>query len=190
MPHFCRIDDCWQELGISPPVVVFDGTHTWVCDKGGNTLTEIDPSTGATLQTVTGFNNPQSLAFDGTNLWVGSNPSSLFKVSTSGAILATYSVGARLSSLTFDGVNLWGTFDQNGQAVEISTSTGSILNTYSTGTQQKASVFDVTTCGRLTRSAHPLRKSRFGSYTHSTGGTTAEWNRASDIVWPFSRQHS
>jgi hypothetical protein len=73
---------------------------------------------------------------------MGSNPGLLCKISTSGAILATYTVGARLSSLTFDGVSLWGTFDQTNQAVEINPSTGAVLNTYGTGAQPKASVFD------------------------------------------------
>jgi DNA-binding beta-propeller fold protein YncE len=61
--------------------VVFDGTHIWVVNAGGNipptqqpSVTELNASTGAWVQTLSGesysFVSPEAAAFDGGHIWV------------------------------------------------------------------------------------------------------------------------
>jgi len=56
-----------------PTGIAFDGTHLWVPNNNGNSVTEIDASNGAWVQTLSGgsygFNGPRGISFDGTHLW-------------------------------------------------------------------------------------------------------------------------
>jgi DNA-binding beta-propeller fold protein YncE len=56
--------------------VAFDGTNIWVADPGGNTVTKLLASSGATIGTYSVGNNPSALAFDGANIWVANEASS------------------------------------------------------------------------------------------------------------------
>ena len=57
-----------------PQAVASDGTHLWVMNAGGNSLTELNLSNGSLVRVVSGasygFNGPAALASDGTHLWV------------------------------------------------------------------------------------------------------------------------
>ena len=57
-----------------PVAVSSDGTHVWVVNKGGNSVTELDASSGTTVQVISGssfgFNQPTAVFSDGTHVWV------------------------------------------------------------------------------------------------------------------------
>jgi len=57
-----------------PQAVAFDGTHLWVTNDIGNSVTELNAADGSWVQTLSGgtyrLNLPQSIAFDGTHVWV------------------------------------------------------------------------------------------------------------------------
>ena len=53
-----------------PAAVSSDGTHVWVANSDGNTVTELDASTGAVVQTITVGSSPGSVSSDGTDVWV------------------------------------------------------------------------------------------------------------------------
>lgn len=57
-----------------PAEVAFDGSHLWVTNSGGSTVSEVNPSDGSPVQVLSdpsyGFNNPQGMAFDGRHLWI------------------------------------------------------------------------------------------------------------------------
>jgi DNA-binding beta-propeller fold protein YncE len=57
-----------------PLGVAFDGTHIWVANSCGSSVTELNASDGSWVQTLTnasyGFSAPWGLAFDGTHIWV------------------------------------------------------------------------------------------------------------------------
>ncbi len=58
--------------GFNYPVgIAFDGTHIWVTNPPGNSVTELNASNGAWVRTLSGgsygFAEPESIAFDGTN---------------------------------------------------------------------------------------------------------------------------
>lgn len=61
--------------GFNYPVgIAFDGTHIWVTNYAGSSVTELDASDGAWVQTLTannyGFDYPWGIAFDGSHIWV------------------------------------------------------------------------------------------------------------------------
>ena len=53
--------------------VAFDGTHLWVTNQNGSSVTELNASNGSWVRTLSGgsygFNHPEGVAFDGTHLW-------------------------------------------------------------------------------------------------------------------------
>ena len=53
-----------------PNGVSSDGTHVWVTNAASDTVTELDASTGAVVQTITGSANPAGVSSDGTHAWV------------------------------------------------------------------------------------------------------------------------
>jgi DNA-binding beta-propeller fold protein YncE len=65
----------WQRLRVQrPEAISFDGTHLWITNFDGNSVTEITPSNGSLVQLLGdgsyGFNEPAGIAFDSTRLWV------------------------------------------------------------------------------------------------------------------------
>jgi hypothetical protein len=57
-----------------PYGVAFDGSHIWVTNSNGNSVTELNASDGSLVQTLSGgsygFNGPEGVAFDGSHIWV------------------------------------------------------------------------------------------------------------------------
>ena len=58
----------------SPDAVSSDGTHVWVANADGDSVTELDAATGALVHVIIGasygFNDPDAIASDGTHVWV------------------------------------------------------------------------------------------------------------------------
>ena len=54
--------------------MAFDGSHLWITNLLGASVTELNASNGSLVRTVSGgsygFNAPSGIAFDGHNLWV------------------------------------------------------------------------------------------------------------------------
>ena len=59
--------------GKRPRGVSSDGTHVWVANPGGDTVTELDASTGAVVQTTGVGYNPLGVSSDGTHVWVANS---------------------------------------------------------------------------------------------------------------------
>ena len=100
-----------------PYGLAFDGTHLWVANYSGNSLTELNASDGSWVRTLSGgsygFNGPLGVAFDGTHLWVTNyTGSSVTELNASdGSWVRTLSGGsygfANPYGLAFDGSHLW-----------------------------------------------------------------------------------
>jgi DNA-binding beta-propeller fold protein YncE len=60
-----------------PDSVSSDGTHAWITNYVSNTVTELNSSTGALVQILSGasfgFDNPDAVSSDGTHVWVASS---------------------------------------------------------------------------------------------------------------------
>lgn len=58
----------------SPAAVSSDASHVWVANVAGNSMTELDASTGAVVQVISGpsfgFNQPDAVSSDGAHVWI------------------------------------------------------------------------------------------------------------------------
>lgn len=54
--------------------IAVDGTHIWVTNYNGNSVTELNASDGSWIRTVSGpeygFNTPDGITSDGVHMWV------------------------------------------------------------------------------------------------------------------------
>jgi streptogramin lyase len=57
-----------------PDAVSSDGTHVWVANSGGDSVTELDAATGALVKVILGaryqFNYPDAVSSDASHVWV------------------------------------------------------------------------------------------------------------------------
>jgi|HubBroStandDraft_1064217.scaffolds.fasta_scaffold230105_1 hypothetical protein len=63
----------------APHALAYDGTRVWVANAGGDSVTEVDASSGGLVRTLSGgsygFDEPLALAYDGTRIWVANDGS-------------------------------------------------------------------------------------------------------------------
>ena len=61
----------------SPDAISSDGTHVWVANHGGDSVTELNAATGTLAKVIQGssygFDQPAAISSDGTQVWVA-NP--------------------------------------------------------------------------------------------------------------------
>jgi len=126
-----------------PQAIAFDGSHLWITNANGNSVTEISASDGSWVRTLSGgnygFSGPQAIAFDGSHLWV-TNPGgdSVTEMSTSdGSWVRTLSGGSYgfglPEGIAFDGSHLWIANIASNSVTEANASDGSWVRTLSGG---------------------------------------------------------
>ncbi len=98
--------------GIAPNGIAFDGSRIWMANfgpAGSVSIVTPGPTIPWTVTTVTaGFSAPAGILFDGANIWVTDNPAgTLLKLSSTGAVLQTVTVGASPAFPVSDGTNIW-----------------------------------------------------------------------------------
>ena len=54
---------------------MFDGRSIWIANSGSNTVTQLDYTNGALIDTTPVGNSPLGLCFDGTAVWVANKTS-------------------------------------------------------------------------------------------------------------------
>lgn len=93
-----------------PKGVAFDGSSIWVANSSIDTVSKIDPVTGARSDYATG-DGPVAVAFDGTNIWVANrNDNTVSKIAPAGTAPGTpinYTTGVAPVSVAYDGANIW-----------------------------------------------------------------------------------
>ena len=57
-------------VGAKPFGLAFDGTHLWVANGSGNSVTKLRVSDGGAVGTYAVGSGPAAIAFDGTHIWV------------------------------------------------------------------------------------------------------------------------
>ena len=60
-------------VGDAPRGVAFDGTHIWVANRNGGTVSKIVAATGAVTDTIAVGDSPREVAFDGTHIWTANS---------------------------------------------------------------------------------------------------------------------
>ncbi len=118
-----------------PHGVAYDGTHLWITNEGGDSVTEVNASDGAWVQTLSGgnygFNLPTDITFDGSHLWVtNAGSSTVTELNASdGSWVRTLSGGSYgfnyPSGIVFDGAHLWVTNYYGNSVTEVNASDGS-----------------------------------------------------------------
>ncbi len=122
-------------MGIEPFGVSSDGTHVWVANSADNTVTELDASTGAVIQTIAVGIEPEGVSSDGTHVWVtnsGTDTVTELDAST-GAVIQTITVGREPFGVSSDGTHVWVANSADGTVTELDASTGAVIQTITVG---------------------------------------------------------
>ena len=130
-----------------PDAFASDGTHLWVANEGGNSVTELNLSDGSLVRVIAGSSYglyfPIALASDGTHLWVANlyddlatntgrsvTELNLSDGSLVQVIRSTYAFNFP-SSLTSDGTHLWVANSGGNSVTELNLSDGSLVQVIS-----------------------------------------------------------
>jgi hypothetical protein len=121
-----------SNLGDSPNGLTFDGARVWTANASGS-VSIITPgaTTPWSVTTVTtGFSSLTGALYDGTNVWVSDiNLGALLKLDSSGAILATVTVGTQPLYPVFDGTNIWVPNNSSDSISVVRASDGAVVRT-------------------------------------------------------------
>jgi YVTN family beta-propeller protein len=128
-------------VGSVPGGISSDGTHVWVTNYHGNTVTELDASTGAVVQTIGVGSGPEGISSDNADVWVANygsgNGNTVTELDAStGAVVQTIGVGNfPPNSISSDGTHVWvASFDYIGSSLtELGASTGAVIGTIGVG---------------------------------------------------------
>ena len=117
-----------------PLAIAVDGTHVWVANYGGGSVTELNASDGSWERTLYGFNEPGRIAADGTHVWVpNSGGGSVTELNASdGSWVRTLSGGSYGFNVPWaiavDGTDIW-VANQGGSVTGLNASDGSWVRT-------------------------------------------------------------
>ena len=109
--------------------IAFDGTTLWIANSLANTVSRMNPTTGAKTDFPTGF-EPAGVAYDGTNIWVTNRLSrTVSKIDPiTGATVGEYATGDDPSGIAFDGNYIWVANKLTDNVSRFKPSTGGRLN--------------------------------------------------------------
>ena len=136
-------------VGSDPGAVSSDGTHVWVANSGGGTVSEIDASTGTVVNTIPVGTDPVAVSSDGTNVWVANEGTYTYGTpnpvdgtvseidASTGTVVDTIPVPTGglpgPNGVSSDGTHVWVTDTDYGggydSVSEIDASTGAVVNT-------------------------------------------------------------
>lgn len=114
-------------LGGLPFGIAFDGQRIWTANASGSvSIVALNPLNVTTV--TSGFTKPESILYDGANIWV-SDPvdGKLKELDSSGNILQSLAIGPFPRRPVFDGTNIWVPSDTNG--VTVVRATGALAGT-------------------------------------------------------------
>ena len=123
----------------TPGAVSCDGTHVWVANFGGDSVTELNAATGALVQVITGssyqFRSPAAISSDGTHVWVANdnvNGSVTELNAATGALVQVISGQGfdQPSAVSSDGRHVW-VANIDGSVTELDAATGAVMKVIS-----------------------------------------------------------
>ena len=124
----------------NPAGIAADGTHIWVANAGGYSVTELTGD-GSWVQTLSGsshgFNNPVGIAADGTHIWVTNNAgNSVTELNRSDGSPVQILPGSRYgfsqpSAIAVEGGRVWVTNTTGNSVTELNGSDGSLVRSLS-----------------------------------------------------------
>ena len=100
-----------------PSALAYDGTHLWVANSAGNSVTELNAADGGVVRVLSGssynFDDPSALVYDGRDVWVANSAgNSVTELSAGdGGVVRLLSASAyafdQPDALAYDGTHLW-----------------------------------------------------------------------------------
>ena len=122
-------------VGVGPSAVSSDGTHVWVANGSGSSVTELDASTGTVDRTIAVGSGADAISSDGTHVWVTNpNGNSVTELDAStGAVVQTIGVGNFAQAISSDGTHVWVANLADNTVTEIDASTGAVVQTIAVG---------------------------------------------------------
>jgi hypothetical protein len=122
----------------SPGGMVSDGSHLWIANYLGDSVTEVNVSDGSFVRnlhaTPYNFSNPDAVLFDGSHIWVANYGNELTEIDPrNGALIRTITDTSldRPDALAFDGTNIWVANYEDSSLTEFRASDGSPVRSYS-----------------------------------------------------------
>ena len=130
----------------NPDAISSDGSHVWVANietesPGGNSVTELDASTGALLRVLSassyGFDDPDAISSDGTDVWVanGEGNSVTELDASTGALVQVLSASSYgfddPGAISSDGADVWVANGAGNSVTELDASTGALVQVLS-----------------------------------------------------------
>lgn len=109
---------------VSAAILIFDGVSVWFPIGFGGTLYQVNAA-ACTLTNSFPISNYTANgvltggAFDGTAIWYSDSTSNILKISTAGALIASYPQTVTPFGVTFDGTNIWYVGIDNARTVGI-----------------------------------------------------------------------
>jgi hypothetical protein len=125
----------------SPNGMASDGSHLWIANPIGDSVTEVKVSDGSLVRNLHGgayhFNNPEAVWFDGAHIWVAGYLQELVEINPSdGSFIRSAgdtSLAVVPGGLASDGANIWVASFNSDSVSEFRASDGSLVNSYSGG---------------------------------------------------------
>lgn len=94
-------------VGDNPAGIAFDGSHLWVANLDADTVSKVDPVTGAATAYPVG-DGPFSVAYDGTSVWVtNSLGNTVSRIVPATGASTQFATGVRPHGIAFDGTSIW-----------------------------------------------------------------------------------
>ena len=101
----------------APEGISSDGTHVWVANYGGDSVTELNAATGTLVKVITSagcrFNQPAAVSVDGTHTWVANvQGDSVTELNAATGALVQVRAGPSYlfdapSGISSDGTDVW-----------------------------------------------------------------------------------
>ncbi len=123
-----------------PRAVASDGTHVWVANDGGPSVTELSAKTGGLVQVISGpsykFSQPGAIASDGTHVWVANYSNSVTELSAKTGDLVQVLSGPSFKfnapdAVASDGTHVWVANFYGNTLTELSARTASLVQVIS-----------------------------------------------------------
>jgi YVTN family beta-propeller protein len=128
-----------------PYFITFDGTHLWVTNWGGSSVSKVDIVSNAAATPVNMSGQPYGIAFDGASVWVSvwNTPSvqKIQKINIATNALSNINVGDKPNAMAFDGKYIWAA-NYNGYVSKINTTNDADIAIISTGAGSNGVVYD------------------------------------------------
>jgi YVTN family beta-propeller protein len=96
-------------VGGEPYAVSSDESDVWVANRGGNTVSEIEASSGTVIRTIPVGSAPNGVSSDGTDVWVTNlTGNTVHEIeASSGTVIRTIPVGDAPIGVSSDGTDAW-----------------------------------------------------------------------------------